>query len=125
YLSLFGLHLLYLVAVFTRRQIQSQSFYVHRVDMHGRVKKSQDAHTKLELSNADNRLNSRLVIVQVGVAKDSEPLARNLEPLGQRDVKGIQLNFTLESGRQGLNHRHAQDWLGARDRDGRCGEHDN
>src|SRR5208283_1481066 len=88
YLS-FGLHLLHLVEVFPRRQIQSQSLYVYCVDMHGSVEKSQDTHVKPELRNTDNRLNARLVIVGVGVAKDSEPLARNLEPLGQRDVKGI------------------------------------
>ena len=68
-------------ALFPGRQIQLQSFYVHRIDMHRRAKKIGKSRSKPEFCNPNDRLNSRLVIVRVRVPKKSESLARDLNSL--------------------------------------------
>src|ERR1700674_2667235 len=108
YLPSLGPHVFHLAALLPRRQIQPQSFYIDRLDTHGRAKKIQDSHAKPEFCNTDERLHSWLVIVGVTVSKKSEPFTRNLEPLNQRDIKCVKLNFALESSRQRLDHTCAQ-----------------
>src|ERR1035438_8623811 len=117
YLAPLGRHVLHLSALLPGRQIQLHSLYEYSVDIDGRVKKIADSHMEAELGNANDRLKSGLVIIRIGFSENSETGARDLESLAQRDVESIELNLTLEPGRQGLNHRCAQDRFGAVDHD--------
>src|SRR6266446_7120588 len=112
----------HLAALFCGRQVQPQSFYVHRLDTHG--KKVQDSHAKPEFCNTDERLNSGLVIVGVTVSKKSEPFTRNLEPLNHRDIKCVEFNFAFEASRQSLNHTCAQDRPGIIEQNAQYGDRD-
>ena len=115
YLAVLGRQGLHLAAMFSGRQIQLQSCYIHRVDVQGRAKELPDTHMKAEFRNIHDGLKSRFVIVGVGFPENSESGAFNLESLDQRDVKGVKFHPALEPGRQRLNHRRAQAGLGAMD----------
>src|SRR3984957_9851375 len=97
YLRPFGLHSRDLAAMFAGRQIQLESLDVHGVHMHGRPKKGENSHTKPEIRNVDDGLNSRLVVVRISFSKDSEAIARNPKPLDQRNVERIELNSAFEA----------------------------
>src|SRR5580700_7830005 len=93
--------------------------------MHGRAKESADSNVKLEFCNVYDRLKSWLVIVRVRFSENSETGALDLKPLEQRNMKGIKLDFALESSRQGLNHHGAQGGFGAVEHDAQhCDRHD-
>src|ERR1700686_3033524 len=125
YLSSLGSHVFHLRALLSGRQIQLQSFYIDRLDTHGRAKKIQDSHAKPEFCNIDERLHAWLVIVGVTVSKKSEPFARNLEPLNQRDIKCVKLDFALESSRQSLDDACAQNGPRVENQNAHRGDHDN
>src|SRR3981081_438927 len=112
YLSSLGPHVFHLDPLFSGRQILLQSLYIDRLDTHGRAKKILDSHPESEFCDADERLYPWLVMVGVTVAEESQPFARDLEPLNQRDIKCIKLNFALEPSRQSLDHPRAQDGPG-------------
>src|ERR1700674_2953520 len=124
YRSPLGPHVSHLRALLSGRQIQPQSFYIDRLDMHGRAKKILDSHTKPEFCNSDERLHSGLVIVGVTVSKKSELFTRDLESLNQRDIKCVEFNFAFEASRQSLNHTCAQDGSGVKDQNAHYGDRD-
>ena len=109
--------LLNLRALLPGRQIQNQSFHVDGVDVHGGTQKIHYAGAKAELGNADERLDSRLVIIWVRVAEDPEALAGNLKAAEYRDVESVELNLALESGRQSFDDARPQDRFGMKGRD--------
>jgi len=124
YLSSLGSNVFHLRALLSGRQIQPQSFYIDRLDMHGRAKKIPESHAKLEFCNSDERLNSGLVIVGVAVSKKSQPFTRDLEFLNQGDIKCVEFNFAFEASRQSLNHTCAQDRPGVKDQNAHYGDRD-
>src|SRR6266403_959709 len=124
YLSAFGTNFFHLVALLSGRQIQLQSFYIDRFDMHGGAKKIHDSHAEPEFCSTDERLNSWLVIVGVAVSKKSQSFTRDLEPLNHRDIKCVEFNFAFEASRQSLNHTCAQDRPGVIDQNAHYGDRD-
>src|SRR5271168_3660635 len=80
--------------------------------MHRGAKHGEDSGTKPKFIDRDNRLYSRLVIVGISVSKDSESLARNLEPTDHRDMEGVEFDLTLESRGQCLDYTRPQHRLG-------------
>src|SRR6266478_825646 len=124
YLSPLGPDVFHLCALFPGRQVQPQSFYIHRLDMHGSAKKIQDSHAKPKFCNINEGLHSRLVIIGVAVSKKSQSFTRDLETLNHRDIKCVEFNFAFEASRQSLNHTCAQDRPGVKDQNAHYGDRD-
>src|SRR5437879_6213980 len=124
YLSALGPYVFHLCALFPGRQVQPQSFYIHRLDMRGRAKKILDSQAKPEFCNINEGLHSRLVIVGVTVSKKSQSFTRDLETLNHRDIKCVEFNFAIEASRQSLNHTCTQDRPGVKDQNAHCGDRD-
>ena len=122
YFAVLRPHVIQLVAVFSRRQIQLQSFDVDGVDMFRSSKKLPDSEIKAEFAHTDDGLKAGFVVVRVSLSENSQARAGDLKSLHERDVKRVQLNFALKSCRQCFDDGGAQDRLSARDSDSNNGE---
>ena len=73
-------HASHLCTLFPRRQIDRQPFHGHRVHMHGITKKIHDAGAETKFRHTDNRLNSQLMNIGVGITVEVEPGAETWNP---------------------------------------------
>src|ERR1700686_4679516 len=108
-------HVFQLPALFLGREVQQQSFRVNGIDVHGRTKKIHHAGAKPEFRNCDERLNSHLVSIRVGVSIEPEPLARNLEAPKHRHMESVELNLAVKSSGQRLGYAFPKDRFRMRD----------